>query len=154
MSEHVTDDRERRVFQGQEIVVYPDDSANLRFDKQGTIIQWGKHKYVQSPYLADRIAVTTASGNRYFIGDGIVVNEQTRGAYLLDGKTRDVPDFEVGKPLVMPGIATTTAVRSVEAQYKVGWQGGADVREDVENPFVAGNFMIDYVIEQLESTQK
>jgi hypothetical protein len=145
MSEHVTDDRERRVFQGQEIVVYPDDSANLRFDKQGTIIQWGKH---------NRIAVTTASGNRYFIGDGIVVNEQTRGAYLLDGKTRDVPDFEVGKPLVMPGIATTTAVRSVEAQYKVGWQGGADVREDVENPFVAGNFMIDYVIEQLESTQK
>ncbi len=154
MSEQLTDDRERRLFQGQEIVVYPDDSANLRFAKPGTIIKWGGHKYVQSPHLIDRVAVTTDSGNRYFIGDGIVVDERSRGAYLLDGDTRDVPDFEVGKPLVMPGIATTTDVRSVEVQYKVGWHGGADVVDAGENPFVVGNFMIDSVIEQLEGAQQ
>ena len=95
------------------------------------------HKYAQRPEgpTSDEVIITTKSGNRYFIGDGLAINERRHTVCDLRANVGLIPDVIIGEKLTIPGLGHTTEVASVELKYKYGPGMGSRVL-DMPNPFI------------------
>jgi len=61
-----------------------------------------------------RILIETNSGNRYLIGDNIILNENERKGFSISSlKNDEIPKIVVGEPWGIPGSFQTTSVKRV-----------------------------------------
>lgn len=126
---------ERTAFQHQEMVEYNDGEVDLSFSHVGDTVAWGKHKYA-NPELFDMVLVRTKSGNAYILGDGMIINTDTRGVFDMDAMPDRLPDITIGKPWEVPGVTSTTDIKEVLLRWKIAPGMGEKV-VDKPSPFVA-----------------
>ena len=142
---------EKESFKSQEMVQYNDGAVNLLFAEQGDVIAWDSgFKYANDPrYGLDRTIVRTKSGNRYILGDGLVVNVDKMTVYDLSHNLEKTPDIVIGESWTIPGFMLHTSdIENVEIEYKIapkGWNGSRQINEP--NPFTAAE-------EYLEAARK
>ncbi len=135
---------ERESFVSQEWVEYDDGAVNLLFAEQGDRIVWGGHKYANpetSP--TDRVIVRTKSGNRYILGDQLVISMRDKTVHDLYNATEPLPDITIGEQWEVPGYMTTSDVENVELQWKLTAPGtGMGRMIDGSNPFETAEKLI------------
>lgn len=147
---------ERESFVSQEWVEYNDGAVNLLFVEQGDRIVWGRHKYANpetSPI--DRIIVRTKSGNRYILGDQLVISMRDKTVHDLYDATEPLPDITIGEQWEVPGYMTTSDVENVELQWKITAPGtGMGRMIDRPNPFETAEKWIEIANEHLHNIGK
>ena len=146
---------EKESFRSQEMVQYNDGAVNLLFAEQGDVIAWDSgFKYANDPrYGRDRTIVRTESGNRYIIGDGLVVNVDRMTAYELSANQERTPNIVIGESWHIPGFMNTSNIENVEIEYKIGpegWNGSRQI--DKPNPFIAAGKYLDAAYDHFYGT--
>jgi hypothetical protein len=94
-------------------------------------------KYARDFHGGDMAWIKTTSGNRYGIGRGLIINQNTNNQQ--EGpKVYRLPDDDlevtIGKPLSVPGAFETSNVSSVLLRYKVAAPGQLPPDQQVAAP--------------------
>jgi hypothetical protein len=122
-----------------ETVQYNDGAVTLVFKTPGDLLKLGndsKFKYAQNldTKYGNMVIVRTKSGNAYGIGHGVVINARESMAHRLP---HELPDIEIGKSWLIPGVSQTSDIESVQFNYKSADQGYGDRQIDQPSPFPA-----------------
>jgi len=126
--------QEPEYFQHEALVQFDEGSA-LGFRTPGDRLLLGpesNHKYARHFSSADMAIIETESGNSYGIARGLVINRGQRTAYDLPVQSIDMT---IGEPCTIPGVGTTTRVKSVMLRYRPGEMLHFDERVAGPSPF-------------------
>ncbi len=122
------------------IIQFNDGATALAYNKPGDTVVLGidsNQKWARGfdPAGGRAVLIQTESGNSYAIADGVVVNMKTGRARPF-GLGEELV-VQVGKPLTIAGIGTTTPVKGVYLQYKTLERNSRSVdrQVDMPNPF-------------------
>lgn len=126
-------------FAHPEIVQFNDGEMALGFRTPGDRLPLGyesRHKYARNFDLRDMAIIRTKAGNAYALAGGLVINNNRQVAHELPEDTIQVT---IGEPCVIPGVGSTTEVKSVMLRWKTTSPGAemADQQVDAPSPFVA-----------------
>lgn len=146
---------EQTTFAHQEMVQYSDGEVALSFRTPSDILKLGydsdfKYARVTSPSSGDMAIVRTKSGNLYGLGRGIVINARERKAYRLP---EELPDIEIGKSWLIPGVSQTSDIEEVQFRYKVAPEGYGERQVDKPSPFPALGTQLEQALNQMPSQQ-
>ena len=143
---------ERETFVHQEMIQYNDGEIALGFRTPGDVLKLGNDstfkyaRFLHNGGSGDMAIVRTKSGNIYGIGQGVVINARERMAYRLPD---ELPEIEIGKSWLMPGIQQTSDVEEVQFRYKIAPEGYGEVQVDKPSPFPVFQAQLELASEQM-----
>jgi len=131
---------EFETFINPEILQFNDGDGALGFRTNGEKLILGPNsinKYARdfsSNVGGDMAIIKTESGNKYVFAGGLVINKDSGRFFKLPEEDVEVT---VGKPCVIPGVGTTTGVKTVMLHYFKASASSDACQLDISSPFKA-----------------
>jgi hypothetical protein len=144
---HYPSTPERATFLHEEKVQYGDGEIALGFRTKGDKLVLGNgsaHKYARIFEPTNMAWIITRSGNQYGIGEGYLISQRAKGGWVLPVEDLNIT---IGEPMNIPGILTTSDVRSVQLRWKIDEPGSslAQLQIDGPSPFALLDKQIDAI---------